>query len=81
MGVQIKLAVVARTSVLWDGKRNEITAYRLGDGFAAKWKCSKCGCKGAMPKVPGDSILSAFTSAKAKFYKHYERMHHGGENR
>ena len=81
MGVQIKLAVVERTSVLFDGKRNEIIAYRLDNGFAAKWVCATCGSKGELPKAPSDSILQAFNDAKIRFYKHCERMHQVSENR
>jgi hypothetical protein len=75
MRTQTKLARVAHTAVMVDGKRNEISAYRLGDGVAAKWRCAKCGRTAAMPKPKSDSILDALVEAKSRIYRHYERMH------
>jgi hypothetical protein len=75
MATKTKSAQVANTAVLINGKRNEVSAYRLGDGFAAKWNCANCGKAGAISKARSDSILQAFSQAKARVYRHYERMH------
>ncbi len=80
MKTQIKATAVARTAVLIDGIWHEISAFKLGKGFGAKWHCGICGQKGAMRKA-NDSVLAAFNSAKARIYKHYERMHQGREER
>ena len=72
---RLKSRCLARTAVLINGKRNEISAYHQGEGFAAKWRCAQCGNTGAMPTTPRDSILAALVEAKKKVYRHYDRMH------
>ena len=78
MEQQTKSALVARTAVLIDGIRHEISAFTLGKGFSAKWHCGVCGKEGTMP-MGSTSVLEAFNRAKSRIYKHYERSHEGGK--